>query len=105
MGQIHNCLIQVFADVAEHIRDEAGLNRVCLSGGVFDNVYLSNGLESRLSGVGFEVFAQNEVPAGDGGLSLRQAMIAAHQRNRRVPADVRVTRCFFRDSRHIQMTA
>ena len=91
--RFHNSLIQVFTDVAERVRDEASLNRVCLSGGAFDNVYLSNGLESRLSSAGFEVFAQNEVPAGDGGLSLGQAMIAAHRTQSHGSLDVPVTRC------------
>jgi hydrogenase maturation protein HypF len=76
--RFHNGLIQIFAEVAERIRGATRLNRVCLSGGAFNNVYLCDGLESRLSSSGFEVFTQNEVPAGDGGLSLGQAMIAAH---------------------------
>jgi hydrogenase maturation factor HypF (carbamoyltransferase family) len=50
---------------------------VCLSGGTFHNVYLSERLEARLSEVGFEVFTQKEVPSGDGGLSLGQALAAA----------------------------
>jgi len=76
--RFHNGLIYTFAEVAERMRDVTGLSRVCLSGGCFNNAYLSNGLESRLANAGFEVFTQNEVPAGDGGLSLGQAMIAAH---------------------------
>jgi hydrogenase maturation protein HypF len=52
---------------------------VCLSGGTFHNVYLLSGLQKRLAESGFEVFVQSQVPAGDGGLSLGQAMIAAYQ--------------------------
>jgi hydrogenase maturation protein HypF len=44
-----------------------------------NNLYLTTQLLSRLGADGFEVFTQNEVPAGDGGLSLGQAMVAAHQ--------------------------
>jgi hydrogenase maturation protein HypF len=82
--RFHNGLVQVFAKVAEGIGEETGLNRVCLSGGTFNNAYLCERLESRLSRAGFEVFTQNEVPAGDGGLSLGQAMIAAHRIHPRI---------------------
>jgi hydrogenase maturation protein HypF len=42
--RFHNGLIQLFAEISERIRDETGLNRVCLSGGALNNVYLCNGL-------------------------------------------------------------
>jgi hydrogenase maturation protein HypF len=77
--RFHNALIAVFTSLAESIRTESLLTRVCLSGGTFHNVYLLSGLQKRLSESGFEVFVQSQVPAGDGGLSLGQAMIAAHQ--------------------------
>ena len=76
--RFHNGLIVVLAKLAGLAREMTGLDRVCLSGGTFNNVYLCAGLESRLASAGFEVFTQNEVPAGDGGLSLGQAMVAAH---------------------------
>jgi len=77
--RFHNALIAVFTSLAESIRTESLLTRVCLSGGTFHNVYLLSGLQKRLAESGFEVFVQSQVPAGDGGLSLGQAMIAAHQ--------------------------
>ena len=76
--RFHNGLIKGFAEVAETLRARTALNRICLSGGTFNNVYFADGLESELRHSGFEVFSQSEVPAGDGGLSLGQAMIAAH---------------------------
>ncbi len=75
--RFHNGLVQTFVRLADLLRDKTSLNRVCLSGGTFHNVYLSQQLESRLTEAGFEVFTHHEVPAGDGGLSLGQAMIAA----------------------------
>jgi len=63
--------------LAALLRKKTDLTRVCLSGGTFHNVYLSERLEARLSEAGFEVFTQKEVPSGDGGLSLGQAVIAA----------------------------
>jgi hydrogenase maturation protein HypF len=61
------------------IRAARSLNRVCLSGGTFHNVYLLTHLQERLEQSGFQVFTHTEVPAGDGGLSLGQAMVAAHR--------------------------
>ena len=77
--RFHNGLVEGFARLADLLRKQSGLNRVCLSGGTFQNVYLSEHLEMRLSAAGFEVFTHSEVPAGDGGLSLGQALVAAHR--------------------------
>jgi hydrogenase maturation protein HypF len=75
--RFHNGLVAGFVELATLLRKKTDLNRVCLSGGTFHNVYLSERLEVRLSEAGFEVFTQKEVPSGDGGLSLGQAVVAA----------------------------
>jgi hydrogenase maturation protein HypF len=75
--RFHNGLVEGFVELATLLRKKTTLNRVCLSGGTFHNVYLSQRLEARLSEAGFEVFTQKEVPSGDGGLSLGQALVAA----------------------------
>ncbi len=48
----------------------------------FQNVYLLERLSARLREECFEVFPHSEVPAGDGGLSLGQALVTAHQLGR-----------------------
>ncbi len=75
--RFHNGLVECFVELATILREKTELNRVCLSGGTFHNIHLSERLEARLSEVGFEVFTQKEVPSGDGGLSLGQALVAA----------------------------
>ena len=75
--RFHNGMANALAEVARRVRERTGLKRVCLSGGTFQNVYLFTALHSLLRKGGFEVFTHAEVPAGDGGLSLGQAMIAA----------------------------
>jgi hydrogenase maturation protein HypF len=75
--RFHNGLVEGFVELATLLRNKTALNRVCLSGGTFHNIYLSERLEARLSEAGFEVFTQKEVPSGDGGLSLGQALVAA----------------------------
>ncbi len=74
--RFHNGLVEGFVEVATLLGSKTGLNRVCLSGGTFHNVYLAQRLEARLSEAGFEAYTQKEVPAGDGGLSLGQALVA-----------------------------
>jgi hydrogenase maturation protein HypF len=77
--KFHNGLVEVFARVAGLVRGQSSLNRVCLSGGTFQNVHLLTHLQQRLVGEGFQVFTQAEVPCGDAGLSLGQALVAAHR--------------------------
>jgi hydrogenase maturation protein HypF len=75
--RFHNGLVEGLVELAILLRNKTTLNRVCLSGGTFHNVYLAQRLEARLSEAAFEVFTQKEVPSGDGGLSLGQAVVAA----------------------------
>jgi hydrogenase maturation protein HypF len=75
--RFHDGLVVGFVELAVLLRNKTTLNRVCLSGGTFHNVYLAQRLEARLFKAGFEVFTQKEVPSGDGGLSLGQALVAA----------------------------
>jgi len=76
--RFHNGLAEALALLAGKLRETSSLNRVCLSGGTFQNELLLDGLTSRLESEGFEVFTHSIVPAGDGGLSLGQAAVAAH---------------------------
>jgi hydrogenase maturation protein HypF len=50
---------------------------VALSGGVFQNQWLATTLVRRLTGDGFEVHTNQQVPANDGGISYGQAAVAA----------------------------
>lgn len=53
---------------------------VVLSGGVFLNVFLTEGIRRILTAAGYAVFCHHRVPAGDAGLSLGQSAIAAQLR-------------------------
>jgi hydrogenase maturation protein HypF len=75
--RFHNGIVEAFARAAELVRDQSALNRVCLSGGSFQNAFLLEQLTRRLAASGFDVYSHSEVPAGDGGLSLGQAVVAA----------------------------
>jgi hydrogenase maturation protein HypF len=77
--RFHAGLAALFIELAEKIREPSKLNRVCLSGGCFHNVLLFRLLLDGLRAKSFEVYFHSEVPPGDGGISLGQALIAAHR--------------------------
>jgi hydrogenase maturation protein HypF len=76
-GAFHNSLAEVIVQAARRVRSMIGVNRVALSGGVFQNTLLAARSEKGLREAGFEVFAQRLVPCNDGGLSLGQAYVVA----------------------------
>ena len=59
----------------EAIRMASGLNRVALSGGVFQNMILLTSVTRGLRDSGFEVYTHQLVPTNDGCISLGQAVI------------------------------
>ena len=75
-ARFHNGVAGMIAAVCGAIREREGLNRVVLSGGVFQNVYLLSRALKRLREEGFEVFIHHQVPTNDGGVSLGQALVA-----------------------------
>jgi hydrogenase maturation protein HypF len=72
----HNTIVAGVLDVCCRIRQLEGLDRVCLSGGSFQNWYLLERTVRVLTHAGFEVFVHSRVPPNDGGISLGQAVIA-----------------------------
>ncbi|HUW56333.1 MAG TPA: carbamoyltransferase HypF, partial [Planctomycetota bacterium] len=75
-AKFHNTIVAVVADVVSRVREKTGLERVCLSGGVFQNRYLCDQVVPELEALGFEVYEQSAVPANDGGIALGQAAVA-----------------------------
>ena len=77
--RFHEGFVDVLARVVKLIHAKTGLQNICLSGGSFQNVFLLEHLKRRLEAEGLNVFTHSEVPCGDGGLSLGQALVAAHR--------------------------
>ncbi|HMD41557.1 MAG TPA: carbamoyltransferase HypF [Candidatus Acidoferrum sp.] len=76
--RFHNGLAMVMTRLATIIREERNINRVCLSGGCFQNVLLFELVLNTLRIENFDVYVHSVVPPGDGGISLGQALVAAH---------------------------
>jgi hydrogenase maturation protein HypF len=63
-------------EVCRRVRADEKLNRVCLSGGTFQNMKLLARTLAGLRKLEFEVFTHAQVPPNDGGIALGQAVIA-----------------------------
>jgi len=74
-GRVHQTIAQLIIDACEAIRTVSGLNRVALSGGVFQNMILLTSVTRGLRHSGFEVYTHQLVPTNDGCISLGQAVI------------------------------
>jgi hydrogenase maturation protein HypF len=77
----HVTLAAGLADWVEHAARTTGLSRVALGGGCCLNRLLVARLSSLLKRRGLSVFAAQQVPPNDGGLSLGQAWVARHRFN------------------------
>jgi hydrogenase maturation protein HypF len=73
----HATLAAAILEIARRAREEHGIEKVGLSGGVFQNILLLTMTKDILEGDGFVVLIHREVPANDGGVSLGQAFLAA----------------------------
>jgi hydrogenase maturation protein HypF len=75
-GKFHRSIARIVVETCRRIRLDSGLNRVVLSGGVFQNTLLLELVFHGLKQAGFEVYTHHLVPTNDGGISLGQAVIA-----------------------------
>ncbi|MDX5629198.1 MULTISPECIES: carbamoyltransferase HypF [unclassified Brenneria] len=73
----HHALAQGFAELARQAARQYGITTIVLSGGVMHNRLLSELLRRQLAE--FTLLQPERLPAGDGGLALGQALIAAAQ--------------------------
>jgi hydrogenase maturation protein HypF len=66
----------LIAETAARLRETTGIERVALSGGVFQNVLLLTLAQTELAAFGIEPLTHRLVPPNDGGLALGQAAVA-----------------------------
>jgi hydrogenase maturation protein HypF len=75
-AKFHNALVESIVAVAKR----AGQNRVVLSGGCFQNRYLTERAVRRLQTEGFRPYWHQRVPPNDGGIALGQVVAALRQK-------------------------
>lgn len=71
-AKFHNTLVGAIVAVAKHVGEE----RVALTGGCFQNQYLTERAVSRLSSEGFRPYWHQRIPPNDGGIALGQIVAA-----------------------------
>jgi hydrogenase maturation protein HypF len=81
----HVAVAELIADTADKLREATGIERVALSGGVFQNVLLLRLARAALEERDLQVLTHRLVPPNDGGLALGQVAVAGWRRNGRTP--------------------
>ena len=79
-ARFHNTIIDIIINRVNKISQESGIRTVALSGGTFQNRYLSTRIEDSLLDSQFKVLVPRQLPANDGGIALGQLAIAAKKR-------------------------
>ncbi|MCP4221601.1 MAG: carbamoyltransferase HypF, partial [bacterium] len=73
----HRTLAEGIAAMAEIAREQYGIDKVGLTGGVFQNTLLLQLTKKLLEQKGFSTLVHSRVPPNDGGVSMGQALLAA----------------------------
>jgi hydrogenase maturation protein HypF len=71
-ARLHNTLAEIIVAVAAHVAE----SRVVLTGGCFQNRYLTTRTVTRLRQAGFRPYWHQRVPPNDGGIALGQIAAA-----------------------------
>jgi len=74
-ARFHNTIIAAIIKVAEELHRLTGIRDVVISGGVFQNLYITERVLGRLTGKGFRVYRNRWMPPNDANISLGQACI------------------------------
>jgi hydrogenase maturation protein HypF len=75
-ARFHHSVARMVVRVCQALRDARGIERVALSGGVWQNMLLLRQTVKALEQAGFRVLLHQRVPANDGGLALGQVAVA-----------------------------
>jgi len=78
-ARFHNTVADIIAEVCSIISRQTGLDRVALSGGVFQNIFLLQKTLRELRARKLDPIIHHQVPTNDGGIALGQVMIANAQ--------------------------
>jgi hydrogenase maturation protein HypF len=76
-ARFHNSLVELTLELCITLREQRGINKVALSGGVWQNRFLFERALVRLEKAGFVPLIHHQLPTNDGCICLGQAVVAA----------------------------
>jgi hydrogenase maturation protein HypF len=82
-ARFHNGVAEMVKNVAIALREDTGISRVALSGGVWQNTQLLTKTVVLLHKEKFSILLHRQVPPNDGGIALGQAVICHFQMGER----------------------
>jgi len=77
--KFHNAICYMVRDVSKLLRKKYKMDKVSMSGGVFQNKYIARNVKVLLGESGFKVYFNKSVPVHDGNIALGQAVLAARR--------------------------
>lgn len=77
----HHAIVEITACTAVEISNSTGVRTAALSGGVFMNRLLLEGISAELEHAGLTVLTPRDLPCNDGGIAYGQAAVARAQLN------------------------
>ncbi|MEG1615153.1 MAG: carbamoyltransferase HypF, partial [Oscillospiraceae bacterium] len=72
----HRAVVNLVVETSILLRNRYNINKIALSGGVFQNRILTTECLEKLSEDGFDTYINRTVPTNDGGIALGQAFVA-----------------------------
>ncbi|MHB0859923.1 carbamoyltransferase HypF [Paenibacillus sp. SEL3] len=72
--KVHHTLASMIVEGVHRAKNQTGITTVVLSGGVWNNRYLTHITKQHLTHEGYVVYTHHKVPTGDGGIALGQAV-------------------------------
>ena len=79
-AKFHNTIIELIIQTVSKISSQHNIKKVVLSGGTFQNKFLTENIEQKFAQNGYNVYSQLKIPANDAGIALGQLIIGANRK-------------------------
>ena len=76
--KFHNSMAEIIVSTVKRLSKQLGIKDIALSGGVFQNRFLTKKINNRLPKSDFNVFINSKTPVNDLNISLGQYYVSCH---------------------------